>query len=42
VLAGRILAWRAERGPFTSVDELGEIQGIGDALMTDLAPLVTV
>ena len=42
VLAGRILAWRAERGPFSSVDELGEIQGIGDALMGDLAPLVTV
>jgi competence protein ComEA len=42
VLAGRILAWRNERGPFTRVDELGEVSGIGDALMAELAPLVTV
>jgi len=42
VLAGRIIAWRAERGPFTSVEELGEVSGIGDALLGSLAPLVTV
>lgn len=42
VLAGRILTWRLEQGRFTSVEELGEVSGIGDALMADLAPLVTV
>ena len=40
VLAQRILDWRAQNGRFTSVDELGEISGIGDAVLARLRPLV--
>jgi competence protein ComEA len=42
VTAAAILQWRAEHGSYTSVDELLEIDGIGDATLADLAPLVTV
>jgi competence protein ComEA len=40
VLAQRILDWRAQNGRFTSVDELGEVSGIGDAVLSRLRPLV--
>jgi competence protein ComEA len=42
VLAGRILAWRAQHGRFSRVDELGEVSGIGDKLLAELTPLVRV
>jgi competence protein ComEA len=42
VLAGRIVTWRTEHGRFTSVDQLGEVSGIGDALLAKLRPLVRV
>jgi competence protein ComEA len=42
VLAGRIVQWRAEHGRFTNVDQLGEVSGIGDALLSKLRPLVRV
>ena len=42
VLAQRILDWRSEHGRFTSVDELGEVSGIGDKLMSQLRPRVTL
>jgi competence protein ComEA len=42
VLAQRILDWRTEHGRFTSVDELGEVSGIGDKLMAQLRPKVTL
>lgn len=42
VLAGRIVAWRVANGPFRSVDELGEVSGIGDAILAQLRPLVHV
>ncbi|MBS2938673.1 ComEA family DNA-binding protein [Nocardioides sp. J2M5] len=42
VTAGAILAWRTEHGGFTSVDELLEVDGIGEATLADLAPLVTL
>lgn len=42
VLAQRILDWRAEHGRFTSVDELGEVSGIGDKLMAQLRDRVTL
>jgi competence protein ComEA len=41
-LAGRILAWREENGPFTSVDELDEVSGIGPAVLERLRDLVRV
>ena len=42
VLAQRILDWRTEHGRFTSVDELGEVSGIGEKLLAQLSPLVTL
>ncbi len=42
VLAQRILDWRTEHGRFTSVDELGEVSGIGEKLLAQLGPLVTL
>jgi competence protein ComEA len=37
-----IVDWRTEHGAFTSVDELLEVDGIGDATLADLRDLVTV
>lgn len=42
VTAEAILSWREEHGGFTSVDELLEVDGIGEATLADLAPLVTL
>ena len=42
VLAQRILDWRTEHGRFTTVDELGEVSGIGEKMMERLRPLVTL
>lgn len=42
VLAGRILAWRTSNGRFSSVAELGEVSGIGEAILAQLRPLVRV
>ena len=41
-LAGRILAWRTEHGRFTSVDELGEVSGIGEKRLEEIRPKVRV
>jgi len=42
VTAQAILDWRAANGSFTSVDELLEVDGIGEATLADLRDLVTV
>lgn len=42
VTAASILEWRAERGAFSSVDELLEVSGIGDATLAEIAPHVTL
>ena len=42
VLAGRIITWRTTNGRFRSVEELGEVSGIGDAILANLRPLVRV
>lgn len=42
VLAARIVAWREEHGRFNSIDELGEVSGIGDKLFARLRPAVSV
>ena len=39
---GAILSWRDEHGGFTSVDELLEVDGIGEATLAKIAPHVTV
>jgi len=42
VLAQRILDWRGEHGRFSSVDELGEVSGIGDKLLAQIRSRVRV
>jgi comEA protein len=40
--AASILQWRDQHGGFTSVDELLEVDGIGEVTLGKLAPYVTV
>lgn len=40
VTAAAIVAWRDAHGKFTSVDQLGEVDGIGPARLAKLRPLV--
>jgi len=42
VLAARIVEYRTAHGPFTAVEELLDVPGIGEALLEKLRPLVTV
>ena len=42
VIAARIVAWRTTHGRFRSVEELGEVSGIGEAILAQLRPLVRV
>ena len=42
VTAGAIVAWRQANGKFTSVDQLGEVDGIGPARLEKLRNLVRV
>lgn len=42
VLAQRIIDWRTEHGRFTSVEELGEVSGIGEKIYAQIKPKVTV
>lgn len=41
-LAARIVARRAEGGPFAAVEDLREVSGVGERLYAQIAPLVTV
>lgn len=41
-LAGRIIAWREEHGGFSSVDDLLDVSGIGQARLDDLRDRVRV
>lgn len=42
VTASAILQWRTDNGPFTSVDELMEVSGIGEKTLAEIAPHVTL
>ncbi|MFB8371779.1 helix-hairpin-helix domain-containing protein [Pseudarthrobacter sp. NPDC055928] len=42
VLAQRIMDWRKEHGPFTSVEELDAVDGVGPKMLETLLPLVSV
>ena len=41
-LAGRIIAWREANGPFTSIEQIMEVSGIGEATFAELRDRVTV
>lgn len=41
-LAGRIIDWRQANGSFTSIEELGEVSGIGDKLFAGIRDRVTL
>jgi len=41
-LAGRIIAYRDEHGPFTAPEDLLEISGIGEKVLEGLLPYVAV
>ena len=42
VLSQRIMDWRTAHGRFSSVDELGEVSGIGVKLLAQIGPRVKV
>jgi competence protein ComEA len=42
VTAQAIIAWRGEHGGFSSVDQLLDVDGIGDATLAKLTPYVTI
>ena len=42
VIAQAIVDYRTENGPFTSVDQLVDVSGIGDATLENIRELVTV
>ena len=42
VLAQRIVDWRTDHGRFSSVDDFGEVSGIGDQLLAQIGPKVRV
>ncbi len=42
VTAQKILAYRTDNGAFSSVDQLLEVSGIGDATLAEVAPFVTL
>jgi competence protein ComEA len=42
VIAGRIITWRSEHGPFLRVEDLLQVSGIGSKTLEELRPLVTV
>jgi competence protein ComEA len=42
VTAQSILSWRSDHGAFTSVDQLLDIDGIGESTLAKLAPFVTL
>ena len=42
MLAQRILDWRTTNGRFSTIEELGEVSGIGEATLGDLRALVRV
>jgi competence protein ComEA len=42
VIAQRIVDYRTSNGPFSAVDELLEVSGIGDAILGSIRELVTV
>jgi competence protein ComEA len=41
-LAERIIDWRDEHGPFTTVDQLNEVRGIGERTVARVRPCLAI
>ncbi len=41
-LAERIIEYRNEHGPFTAIEQLSEVRGIGDGIMAEIVDLVVL
>jgi competence protein ComEA len=41
-MAARIIAWREANGPFTGVEDLRSVSGIGDRTFDALKDLITI
>lgn len=41
-LAGRIVAWRDENGPFQQIEQLRKVKGIGERTLARLRPLLSL
>ena len=39
-LAGRIIAWREEHGPFDTPEDVTQVEGIGPAIYEQIAPYI--
>lgn len=42
VLSERIVAYRTENGPFQTIEEIMDVDGIGESVFADLSPYITV
>ena len=42
VLAERIISYREEHGPFSSIEDLGNVEGIGSKTLLEIFDLITV
>ncbi len=42
VLAERIIAYRNANGPFSSIEDLGNVEGIGSKTLLEILNLITV
>lgn len=40
--AAAVIQYRAKNGPFTSIDDLGKVKGIGKVTLEKLRPLVSI
>lgn len=40
-IAGRIIAYRDENGPFKSIDDLTKVHGIGTGILDNISPYIT-
>lgn len=42
VIADRIIAYREANGPFSSFEQLGEVEGIGEATLEEITPFISL
>ena len=42
MLAGRIVAYRTENGPFEAIEDIMDVSGIGESIFAQIRDLITV